>query len=98
MKRLNCLRCGTEMEFGFQQKFQMGEHTLLLGDWNHLRSGSLELEVWFCPDCGKVEFFTPEAVGTYTHKDLPQKKCPKCGQEQDFDYPKCPFCGFDYKL
>lgn len=27
---------------------------------------------------------------------LPQRKCPKCGKEHDFDYHKCPFCGFDY--
>lgn len=29
--------------------------------------------------------------------DLPQKKCPSCGSEHDFDYPKCPFCGHDYQ-
>ena len=27
---------------------------------------------------------------------LPQRKCPKCGKEHDFDYHKCPYCGFDY--
>jgi hypothetical protein len=27
---------------------------------------------------------------------LPQKKCPRCGKEHDFDYPQCPFCDFDY--
>ncbi len=96
MKKLTCLRCGSQMQFAFQEKFQMGEHTLLTGDWSHLRSGSLELEVWCCPDCGKVEFFTPETVGEYTHKDLPQKKCPQCGREHDFDYPKCPYCKHKY--
>lgn len=25
--------------------------------------------------------------------DLPQKKCPSCGKEYDFDYAKCPHCG-----
>lgn len=28
--------------------------------------------------------------------DLPQRKCPKCGKEHDFDYPQCPHCGHDY--
>jgi len=28
--------------------------------------------------------------------DLPQRKCPKCGMEHDFDYPKCPYCYYDY--
>lgn len=27
---------------------------------------------------------------------LPQRRCPACGQEHDFDYPKCPHCQHDY--
>ncbi len=27
---------------------------------------------------------------------LPQKTCPRCGKEHDFDYPKCPHCQYDY--
>ena len=27
---------------------------------------------------------------------LPQRKCPKCGKEHDFDYPQCPFCDYNY--
>ena len=27
---------------------------------------------------------------------LPQKRCPKCDRLHDFDYPKCPFCKYDY--
>lgn len=29
---------------------------------------------------------------------LPQIKCPKCGSEVDFDYPKCPECGQKLQL
>lgn len=28
--------------------------------------------------------------------ELPQRTCPKCGKEHDFDYPKCPYCFYDY--
>jgi len=28
---------------------------------------------------------------------LPQRKCPKCGKEHDFDYPKCPHCQYEYR-
>ena len=31
-------------------------------------------------------------------EDLPQKKCPTCGEMHDFDYPKCPHCGHDYQV
>ena len=27
---------------------------------------------------------------------LPQRQCPRCGKQHDFDYPKCPHCEFDY--
>ena len=28
---------------------------------------------------------------------LPQRQCPQCGKQHDFDYPKCPHCDFDYQ-
>ena len=96
MRKLECLRCGSAMRFGMQEKFQMGQTGWILGDLPNLIAGSLELEIYFCPQCGKVEFFTPEESTAYSHNDLPQKKCPKCGRSHDFDFPKCPYCDFDY--
>lgn len=32
----------------------------------------------------------------YQQEDLPQKKCPGCGKNHDFDYPKCPYCDHEY--
>ena len=54
MRSLKCLRCGAGMKFGMQQKFQLGKTGFLLGDWPNLLAGALELEVWFCPDCGQA--------------------------------------------
>ena len=119
MKTLACMRCGAEMKFGMQQKFQMGQTGFLLGDWPNLLAGALELEVWFCPDCGKVEFFVPgsrnrpskpqttvefdfvgalvnESIDSVGMDGMPQKKCPTCGKEHDFDYPRCPYCKHNY--
>lgn len=28
---------------------------------------------------------------------LPPKTCPQCGKQHDFDYPKCPYCGHEWK-
>ena len=28
---------------------------------------------------------------------IAQVKCPKCGTIHDMDYPKCPYCGHDYR-
>ena len=30
-------------------------------------------------------------------EELPQKTCPACKKSHDFDYPKCPRCGHEYK-
>ena len=81
-----------------REKLQLGEAGLLFGDLPHLFAGALELEIYTCPKCGKVEFFRPRLTkgerDRYSHSDLPQKKCPNCGETHDFDYPKCPYCGY----
>ena len=79
MRKRKCLRCDAAMKFGMQQKFQLGQTSFLLGDWPNLMAGALELEVWFCPKCGKVEFFVP---GT---SNLPVKQ-PEPVQTEEFDY------------
>jgi rubrerythrin len=115
VRQLKCLRCGAGIKFGMQQKFQLGQTGFLLGDWPNLLAGALELEVWFCPKCGKAEFFVPgtgcreeepefdfvgsmvsEGIDSVSEEGMPQKKCPTCGREHDFDYPKCPYCHHDY--
>jgi len=42
-----------------------------------------------------VGLFIPMDGGKPVVNDaLPQRKCPRCGKSHDFDYPKCPFCGY----
>ena len=44
-----------------------------------------------------VGLLVPQIKGKPIVDDsLPQRKCPQCGKEHDFDYPRCPFCGFDH--
>ena len=105
MRKRKCLRCDAAMKFGMQQKFQMGQTSLVLGDWPNLLAGALELEVWFCPKCGKVEFFVPGSANRHEHNQEPT-------QTAEFDFvgsvvsegidavspegmpqKKCPTCG-----
>ena len=116
MRTLNCLRCGSAMGFVMRERFQLGQTGLILGDLPNLLAGSLELDVYGCPQCGKLEFFQPEtAVSEFRPEPqeglppeagqriigvsadgVPQVRCPSCGKNHDFDYPKCPCCDFAY--
>ena len=100
MNKLECLRCGTPMDCLGREKLQLGEAGLILGDLPHLFAGALELEIYVCPNCGKMEFYRPRLTKdkstAYSHDDLPQRQCPRCERLHDFDYPQCPYCNFDY--
>ena len=91
-RQLSCLRCGQKMNHIMKQKLQLGQTGWIFGDLPNLLAGAMEVDVYNCSGCGKIEFFTAEE----TTSGLPQKRCPKCGKQHDFDYPKCPFCKYDY--
>ena len=92
MRQLLCLRCRTQMHHVKTEKLQLGQTSLLLGDWPNLMAGALEVAIYACPSCGKLEFFQTEE----DQATLPQKCCPHCGRQVDFDTPRCPDCGYDY--
>ncbi len=54
---MKCLRCEYEMISRGTEKIQLGESGLLFGSWNNVSAGSLEVEIYICDKCGKVEFF-----------------------------------------
>jgi len=92
MKDIFCLRCNKTMHYIKREKLQLGETGWVLGDLSNLLAGAMEVDIYTCPDCGKIEFFMAEEL----EEEMPQKQCPKCGMKHDFDYPKCPFCKYDY--
>lgn len=92
MKELMCLRCSKEMKYSGTRKIQLGETGWVLGDLPNLIAGALEVDIYSCAKCGKIEFYHTE----YQQNEVTQITCPKCGKKHDFDYPKCPFCGNKY--
>ena len=92
MKELNCLRCGRQMRYIKREKLQLGQTGWVLGDLPNLFAGAMSVDIYTCPDCSKIEFYLADAV----EEELPQKQCPNCGKTHDFDYPKCPFCKYEY--
>ncbi len=59
MRRLNCVRCGNEMFFFKREKLQLGQTGFFLGDWPNLIAGALQVEIYGCNQCGKLEFMMP---------------------------------------
>ena len=96
-QNLKCLRCGTEMTYAGTEEFQLGKTGWLLGDIPNLLSGAMVLEIYYCPKCHKVEFFAGENMEEAEEDRIAQKTCPSCKREHDIDYPKCPYCGHDYR-
>ncbi|MBE7026720.1 MAG: hypothetical protein E7410_04060 [Ruminococcaceae bacterium] len=92
MKQLLCLRCGEEMKYGGTRKIQLGETGWVLGDLPNLIAGAMDVCIYSCPKCGKIEFYHTQDE----QSEIAQSICPTCGKKHDCDYPKCPFCGHRY--
>jgi hypothetical protein len=54
---LQCLRCGTLLAFAGTREFHEGTRWGFLGDWWELFVNKEAFDVYFCPRCGKIEFF-----------------------------------------
>ena len=94
MCEIKCLRCESEMCCIGTEKIQLGQTGWIFGDLPNLLAGALEVEIYSCKSCGKIEFFQSK---TDIRKDcISTTKCPKCGKIHEIDYPKCPFCKYDY--
>ena len=91
-KNMVCLRCGQKMSRIGTKKIPLGQAGWLLGGLPNLMAGALEVDIYSCDGCGKLEFLAADN----NDEKLPQKKCPQCGKQHDFDYPECPFCKFRY--
>lgn len=83
------------MNHAFTENIQLGKTSWLLGDWPNLVAGAIFVEIYHCPKCGKLEFFSAEN-SEHSHHDTPQTTCPHCGHTHDFDYPFCPYCKHQY--
>ncbi len=82
------------MQFFAHKRIQLGKTGWVLGDLPNLLAGALEVDIFVCPKCRKLEFFASE--DEEQSNELPKKTCPVCGTVHDFDYPKCPKCKHNY--
>jgi len=97
MRELSCLRCGSEMVHLRREFIQLGRTGWLRGDLSNLLAGALDVDIYCCAECGKLEFYRAEESERTTGDGIAQRKCPQCGHMHDMDYPKCPFCRYKYE-
>ncbi len=92
MTEKHCCSCGEALHFLKREYLQLGQAGWLLGSLPNLAAGGLDVEIWCCPACGKLEFYRGD--GEEEQEDrMAQTICPACGRSHDLDDPRCPFCG-----
>jgi Zn finger protein HypA/HybF involved in hydrogenase expression len=67
-RELTCLRCKTPMLYSGNFKFHEGARMGVLGNLFELFVNQETFDLYICPKCGKVEFFTPQ--GNSEYKDI----------------------------
>lgn len=86
-----CANCGSAMQFIKREDVQLGQTGFLLGVWPNLMAGALDVEIWCCPTCRKLDFFLADVPEEEDR--MAQTICQECGTAHDLDDPKCPRCG-----
>lgn len=83
---MKCLRCETEMILYKKTEVQLGAAGYLGGDLAQAAEGTVPVEIHICPNCRKIEFFSPE-------DRPPLKYCHHCGKKVSvFETEACPLC------
>ena len=52
-----CGNCGHSMEFIRREDIQLGKASILGGTWPNIWAGALDVELWGCPNCRKLDFY-----------------------------------------
>ena len=60
VSRERCLRCSGAMYSRGCEQIQLGKQGFFLGSLSNLLSGALEVELFTCRTCGKIELYCNE--------------------------------------
>ncbi len=103
---MKCLRCNTEMLYFGREHLQRGDSGPWIGNLNFSMQGGMEMDIYSCPKCGKIEFFQPGTQYQQQFEEDKQEFPPEIGQNivgvsmDGIPQVRCPYCGtrhdFDY--
>ena len=91
MAELKCLRCGVEMEYSGREKFQLGEESYHSGLLAVMTAESMQVDIYKCPDCGKIELFEPRTRRSAVAQT--NWTCSQCGFYNLGRVQTCQGCG-----
>ena len=57
---MDCLRCKIKMNSLGKEDIQLGRTGFFTGSLGNLLSGSITVEIFVCPECRRLEFFSAE--------------------------------------
>lgn len=57
VRTISCPYCAVQMTYSGAHKLQLGRYGLFLGHLDNFFSGSLDVQIYECPQCGKIEMF-----------------------------------------
>ena len=92
MEALKCLRCDADMEFSGREQVQLGEERGYTGLLAVMTAESLQVDIYKCPGCGKIEFFQPRARET-VRQPKTNWTCSQCGFYNLGRVHACQSCG-----
>lgn len=97
-KELKCLRCRCEMQFLSKEYIRFAPQSILEKGLGALAGDTLEADIYVCPKCLKLEFFTPHPIYIAPPENDPNAViCPGCQHRHEYGRTSCPHCGRQYK-
>ena len=57
IRKISCPYCGIFMNYRGASRIQLGRFGFFIKNWDNLLSGSLDVQIYECPKCGKLEMF-----------------------------------------
>lgn len=63
MENFNCVYCNEQMQYLAREEIQLGKTGWLMGSIPNAISGALEVDIYMCPYCRKLEFYAVEDNG-----------------------------------
>ncbi len=57
VRHIDCPYCGIQLTYQGAHRIQLGRWGLLLEHWDNWLSGALNVQLYECPKCGKIEMF-----------------------------------------